>query len=234
MVTLSFFKYETWQKRWWAFRQMGIIPNQLKYISGLQFSKLLGSGGNNGFSIFPNFGLYGLLCVWENKICAQNFFKHHDLFKKITEKSVVNQTIVLQPLVAHGLWDGVAPFGNPKEKSDGVVAVITRAKIKLSKLLHFWRFVRSASNNMSQKDGMIFSVGIGELPLIQQATFSIWENTEKMVSYAYKSEQHKKVIQKTRELGWYSEELFARFAVVEVWGEGIIPLFNPLLVKSEG
>lgn len=32
-----------------------------------------------------------------------------------------------------------------------------------------------------------------------------------MMQYAYTSQYHKEVVQKTRELGWYKEELFARF-----------------------
>lgn len=70
--------------------------------------------------------------------------------------------------------------------------------------------------------GLIFSVGIGELPLIQQATFSIWENIEAMTDYAYKSPQHKKVIQMTQKINWYKEELFARFLITKIEGEGII------------
>ena len=61
-------------------------------------------------------------------------------------------------------------------------------------------------------EGRIFSIGIGELPIIQQATFSLWQDAKKMMDYAYKSQFHSEVVQKTRALGWYSEELFARFS----------------------
>jgi hypothetical protein len=32
-----------------------------------------------------------------------------------------------------------------------------------------------------------------------------------MKAYAYRSRYHSEVVKKTRELGWYKEELFARF-----------------------
>ena len=32
-----------------------------------------------------------------------------------------------------------------------------------------------------------------------------------MKAYAYRNKHHREVIQKTRQLGWYKEEMFARF-----------------------
>lgn len=218
MVSMSFFQYDSFWQRCWAFKQMGKVPTLLKEVEGLEFSKLLGSGGVKGFSILPNWGLYGLLCVWENTATAHNFFSNHAIFRDFKSKSVAHQNIFLESLSSHGKWDGKNPFANPKKKTEGKIAVITRGKIKLGKLWQFWRFVRPASKDMEGKEGLIFSVGIGELPLIQQATFSVWENTAKMMQYAYKSQQHTQVIQKTRELGWYSEELFARFSIVSTEG----------------
>lgn len=218
MISVSFFEYNGFWTKWWAFKEMGRTPNLLKKVAGLRFCKLLGSGGDGGFSIFPNWGLYALLCVWETPLAAQNFFNNHPVFLDFKEKSKYYQNIFLESLSSHGKWDGQEPFENPKKKTEGKIVVITRAKIKLSKIWQFWRFVRPASKDMKGKDGLIFSVGIGEVPLIQQATFSVWENTEKMTQYAYKSKQHQQVIQKTREVGWYSEELFARFAIINTEG----------------
>ena len=47
-----------------------------------------------------------------------------------------------------------------------------------------------------------------------------------MKDFAYRSPKHREVVQLTREEAWYSEELFARFAVVDsegTWG-GVNPL----------
>ncbi|GAB4130328.1 MAG: hypothetical protein OHK0045_16860 [Raineya sp.] len=226
IVTLTFFKYKGFKNAWWAFVQMGRLPKLLGQVKGLSFVKMLGSGGKQGFSILPNFGLYGLLCVWDNEAACNVFFQNSLLFTKLKNKASQYQTFFLETLQTHGKWDGKEPFLHQKKKTGAnqKIAVITRASIKWSKLWQFWRVVRPASKDMYQHQGLVFSVGIGELPLIQQATFSIWENIEAMTNYAYKSPQHKKVLQLTKKLNWYSEELFARFALVGTEGEGIVKI----------
>lgn len=226
VVTLTFFKYEGFKKAWWAFRQMGTLPRLLKKVEGLSFVKMLGSGGKQGFSIFPNFGLYGLLCVWENETDCHHFLHVSEIFEKLKKQASKHQTLFLETLQAHGKWDGKEPFYHQKQSSQAhqKIAVLTRATIKWNKIWHFWSVVRPASRNMHIHNGLIFSVGIGELPLVQQATFSIWENVAAMTDYAYKSQQHRRVLQLTKKLRWYSEELFARFAIVGVEGEGILPV----------
>ena len=58
---------------------------------------------------------------------------------------------------------------------------------------------------------MIYTKGIGEVPVVQMATFSLWKNFNAVKEYAYKSKQHKEAIRKTRKNNWYKEELFSRF-----------------------
>ena len=57
-------------------------------------------------------------------------------------------------------------------------------------------------------------MGIGELPLVEQATFSVWSNAEALEGFAYRSPNHAKRIRETHRYGWYSEEQFTRFAVL--------------------
>jgi hypothetical protein len=52
-----------------------------------------------------------------------------------------------------------------------------------------------------------------------QATYSLWKTGDAMMDYAYKNDKHAAMVKKTRELGWYSEELFARFHPFEVRGD---------------
>ncbi len=217
IVTISFFQFSGLRNRLWAFAAMGKSSTIFANIKGLTFYKLMGSGGNNGFGIWPNFGLYAFLGNWQTEYDV-TLFQKSDVFQEFIKKSNQNYTLKLEAISSHGIWDSTNPFAqnnNIKLIENEPVAVITRGKIKLSKLIKFWRNVRPASQNLGVQDGLIFSVGIGEYPLIQQATFSIWESTTKMKEYAYKSKQHTEVIKKTRELGWYSEELFARFRPIE-------------------
>ena len=96
------------------------------------------------------------------------------------------------------------------------VGVITRGKIRLSKQIDFWLNVSSASNAIKNADGVEFYKGIGELPLLSQATFSVWKNHKSISDFAYKNKAHSDVIEKTRKRKWYSEDLFARFEIIDI------------------
>ena len=56
-------------------------------------------------------------------------------------------------------------------------------------------------------------MGIGEVPLLRQATLSIWESTEDMQAYAYGQPDHISAMKAAREGNWFGEELFIRFRV---------------------
>jgi hypothetical protein len=79
---------------------------------------------------------------------------------------------------------------------------------------------------MTTAKGYVFSVGIGEVPWIKQATFSIWESAEDMKSFAYNMKEPREVVKKTRQEKWYSEDMFVRFKIISTHGtlKGIDPL----------
>ena len=125
-------------------------------------------------------------------------------------------TFILEPIEGHGLWDGKEVFGTlPKQTAyEGEIAVLTRATIRLKKLKNFWSNVNAVASQMAGAEGFITSYGIGEVPLIKQATFSIWQSKEHMKNFAYKMKDHADVIRKTHKENWYSEEMFVRFKVL--------------------
>jgi spheroidene monooxygenase len=57
-----------------------------------------------------------------------------------------------------------------------------------------------------------FKIGIGEVPLLHQVTFSIWPSEAAMAAFA-RTGPHAEAIKAVREEGWFREELYARFAV---------------------
>ena len=71
---------------------------------------------------------------------------------------------------------------------------------------------------MSGANGFITSIGIGEVPWIKQATFSIWESKEQMRQFAYKMKEHAEVVKKTHQEKWYSEDMFVRFKPLKSTG----------------
>ena len=111
-----------------------------------------------------------------------------------------------------------------------MIGILTRATIRISKLNSFWKNVDSVANQMGSADGFITSLGIGEVPFIKQATFSIWESKMHMKQFAYQMQEHTEVIRKTRKEDWYSEDMFVRFKILDSAGtnRGISPLERKL------
>ncbi len=212
-VTISFFKYQGVGAKWWAMKQMQEAQDSLRQINGLQFCKLLGSGAGDGFSILPDLSTYAFLGVWQTDHHAKQAIQDAPVLQEMKAKAKFHFTIFMQPVASKGSWDGQNPFIVADNKNfTGPVAVLTRASIARNKLLTFWKNVPQVSRRLKAfEEGIYFSKGIGEFPLLQQATFSLWENREAMVNYAYKSKKHREMIRKTRELGWYKEEMFAEF-----------------------
>ncbi|WKV12680.1 spheroidene monooxygenase [Marivirga harenae] len=189
---------------------MQLLPPRLSKTDGCSFAKLLGTGSGFGFSLWPDFSTYALLMKWESPENAAHFFEHSELFEELENKSNHIETHFLESLGAHGSWYGKNPFHEKAEYSGGKIAVITRARINIHKLPRFWQFVPKASKAIENANGLVYTKGIGEWPLIEQATFSIWENEQAMKNYAY-ADIHKEIIGKVKKENWYKEELFSRF-----------------------
>ena len=190
---------------------MGRSPILQKKINGLTFFKPLGTGSGNGFSIKPDFSTFGFLAVFKSEEFAKEFLGT-DVVKEYTQTTVSYSHVLMRTVKSHGEWSKLKPFESSVEyDKTKPLAVITRATIKPKLAYQFWKNVPAVSKSMDKYDELIFSKGIGEFPLLMQATFSLWSSSEAMMNYAYKNPKHAEMVKKTRELNWYSEELFARF-----------------------
>jgi heme-degrading monooxygenase HmoA len=230
LTTITIFTLWPGQRRW-GLAQMGTSPGTLKRVPGLRFFQLLGSGAANGFGFLPNLDRYGLLGVWDSAEAAAAFFETHSLWADYQRRSHETWTAGLAPLRSHGLWNGVNPFDYQSDDdtaTDGPVAVLTRASIRLRRAVRFWGYVEPTSRALAEAPGVRLAIGLGELPLVRQATFSVWDSAAAMQQYAYRDVRHREVIQLTRSEGWYGEELFARFRVISSYGtiDGQTPLVS--------
>ena len=182
----------------------------------------MGTGKNGTFDKEPDWQQWALLCVYkEGKQPAGNEPVYGNFIKKWYRFFRCELfTMLLEPLEGHGTWDGKKVFGNlpPKSGYSGPVAVLTRATIRINKLKYFWQNVAPVAAKMNTAAGFLFSAGIGELPWIKQATFSVWQSKEDMMAFAYGMKEHAEVIQKTRKQKWYSEDMFTRFRLLESMG----------------
>ncbi len=233
VTTITFFRYPNFMSKVWAFGMMQFGHSYLGKTIGLQFYKLLGSGKGMGFSPYPDWSVYSLLQVWESEEVAQQFLETSLLMKKYRDHSSEQWTIFLKNIKAHGKWAGTNPFMSDTSLDDqkGPIAVITRASIKTKYLRTFWKYVPISEKPLIDNQHLIFTKGIGEMPIKQMATLSIWTHMDAIKQFAYQSKEHQKAIQMTRNLGWYKEELFARFKPyhqVGTWG-GIEKKLSSLL-----
>lgn len=216
---ICFFRYTSPSSKWRAFKRMGIPPLSLGAVPGLQFWKALGTGGAQGFSIRPDFSTYALLLVFREEHFAEEF-STGEIMQTYTRESSHHALIYMHNISAKGQWSKQQPFlSEIPLDSDRMIGIITRATIRPELAVKFWRNVPLVSENMAGFKGNLFAKGIGEWPVFMQATFSLWENFDAMKNYAYHHPAHAEIIKKTKESGWYSEELFARFHPYKIEGE---------------
>ena len=189
----------------------------LKRVPGIKFIKLLGTGKGESFTPKDADQLrWGILVTINesNLHDLENFF-----VVKIWRKISSNQyRVILKPISSHGLWSKQDPFIVEKFDWSGKVAAVTRARIVWRKNLQFWKAVPPVTESLHQSEGLINAIGIGEAPIGLQGTFSIWESAAALRDFAYKGSAHVAAIAATESNKWYSEELFARFAVIEEQG----------------
>ena len=195
------------------------------------FHKSLGVG--NGESFTPRDAdplSWGLIAV-VNDIEAFDSSALISLWRK----NCVNEfRAVLSPISSHGKWARQDPFTELIGQSsygasypsalkngqtwNGPVVAITRARIKWHQNFRFWRSVPPVTISLKSAEGLINAIGIGEAPIGLQGTFSLWESASAVRDFAYRGQAHQKAIADTARYKWYSEELFARFALLDERG----------------
>jgi heme-degrading monooxygenase HmoA len=217
-ITLSFFQYPAGE-RLWGMRQMAEMRRPLQGVDGLNFYKLLGTGGGSGYDIWPDFGTYGLLGAWEDRAAADAFHQAHAAHRAFRDHSADIYTLHLVPLLSRGAWSGINPFLSESPAAEGPLAVLTRATIRPRYIIPFWRRVGGVARSLDGREGLLFTKGVGELPWVEQATFSVWRSERDMMAFAYgRGQAHTEAAARTRKANGFSEELYARFRVVEEQG----------------
>ncbi|WP_238372581.1 spheroidene monooxygenase [Heliomarina baculiformis] len=222
-MTLSFFRFDCRSAKVWALWMMGAARSPLSRIAGLQFWKLCGSGTDEGFTPVPNTSVYAILCVWHDRPAAQQGLAQ-PVFCRFHRRAADHWTVFLSPVSVRGQWSGTKPFcASVPKQLEGPIAVLTRATIRPSIALRFWRRVPGISAVIGENRDVLFKIGIGEVPLLHQVTFSIWPDLSSMAAFARADGPHARAIKAVRENNWFREELYARFSVIDecgAWGGG--------------
>jgi hypothetical protein len=206
-----------------AVARMATHRGKLRRAPGLAFARLLGTGHGRTFSMRDaDPSRWGLLACWTAPEYAEAF-ERSAVPRSWRRAADEEWRVDLRPLAARGRWAGRAPFGSPQATGraadwDGAVAALTRARIAPRRAVTFWRAVPPVAASLRGHDGLLAALGVGEAPVGLQGTFSVWRSAADLNAFAYRSPFHADAVRRTPRERWYTEELFARFAVLRSVG----------------
>ena len=202
-----------------ALARMGLDRGGARRIPGVTFAKMLGTGSGRTFTTRDaDARHWAALIVWSDAGAAESFAT-----SSVARgwHSICNEhaRFTMRPLSSRGTWAGRQPFGDPiAHRWDGPIAAVTRARIRPSQWVDFWRSVPAVSGDLDHIEGVTFRLGIGEAPVGLQGTFSVWPDNATLTDFAHRRSPHQQAMQRTVDTGWYAEELFARFALLSATG----------------
>ncbi len=202
-----------------ALARMARDRRPLRATRGLAFGKLLGTGDGRTFTVRdadPRH--WALLACWDDAAAAADF-ERGPLVRGWGALAEERLRVAMHPLSSRGRWSGRTPFGDPAPRPyEGMVAAVTRARLRPARAVTFWRAVPPVSAALRTTPGLRLAVGVGEAPIGFQGTFSLWDSPRALVDFAARDPAHVDVVRRTAEVGWYAEELFARLAVEDIDG----------------
>lgn len=203
-----------WPWSWGRLAFSRWFPDQ---APGLKFIKTLGSGRGGGFGLAPSASYQGVFCLFDELEQAQVFEADSALFNHYRQRSDECVSMILQPASARGSWDGVSLQAGPTIPSDAPLAALTRASIRPRAAAAFWRYAPAAQAGLADAAGCELAIGLGEAPLLRQATFSLWQNAAAMDAYA-RTGAHEQAIRAAWRHSFFSESMFVRFAPLSMRG----------------
>lgn len=222
VLTLSAFRFGSTRARLWAFGQMQFARGPISRIPQIGFHKLMGTGSGESFSPQPNWSVYAILATWPSLVAAETALREAPPFRRYRDHAVESLTLTAETVSATGLWDQRTPFAVPLfDRPKGLpepLGVLTRATIRTRSLKAFWAAVPEVSDQTAHETGLVFKLGMGEVPWLHQVTFSVWRSFEDMRGFAYRHPAHREAIRQAKDHGWFKEDLFARFRMLSAEG----------------
>lgn len=204
--------------RLWGYARYVLGRWPLRNTRGLRFAKVLGSGANGGFGVRPSGTHQGLFCVFDDDASASAFLDCSALMDAYRAHAREWFSVRLRPLSSRGSWSGMRlPASMALAPPEAPLAALTRASIRPLKAAAFWRHAAPSEASLAAAAGNQLAVGLGEAPLLRQATFTIWDNAAAMDAYA-RSGAHLAAIRAARGGDYFAEDMFVRFFPYEARG----------------
>lgn len=218
----------------WGLAQLVQGPLTPPTTPAMRWRKVLGSGHNGGFGLRPAWNRLGLFCAFNHTDSARDWLARSAEVARWKDRAEQWLTVLLEPLSSRGSWSGhqlAVAHADVAPPPEALVASLTRASIRPQLARRFWSLSPAAEVSLARAPGCLFAVGLGEAPLLRQATFSLWHDQAAMDAYA-RSGAHLEAIRQAYAQGFFSESMFTRFRVLELGGHW--PEANPELSQRLG
>jgi hypothetical protein len=202
---------------WWGWSRIVLGARPLQHVPGLRFAKALGSGQRGGFGLRPSLTRQGLFALFDGEAAADAFVAASPVVAGYRAHAGEMCIVKLRATSCRGSWGGQSVGVSAEVPVDAPVASLTRASIRPHKALRFWSHSPPAEAALERTDGCLLAVGLGEAPLLRQATFSVWQNQAAMDAYA-RGGAHQDAIRAAMREQWFSESMFVRFVPLQIAG----------------
>lgn len=202
----------------WGLARFVMGRTAARHIDGVRFWKVLGSGHQGGFGLRPSGSRQGLFCGFDDDDQADSFLRDSPLVDAYRRHASEFLAVKLRAFSSRGSWDGAAMTVTATPPAGGPVAALTRASIRPFHAWSFWRNAPPAELSLAGAQGCRLAAGLGEAPLLRQATFTIWDSIACMDAYA-RSGAHLAAIRAAHRGHYFSESMFVRFVPYAAEGE---------------
>lgn len=202
----------------WGWWRVARGQRSLQGQPGLVFAKALGSGHEGGFGLRPSASRQGLFAVFEGEDLADDFIERSAHVQAYRRRSRECCVMKLRATSSRGSWSGHQIGVTAQAPTQGPVLSLTRASIRPRRAGAFWRQSPTSEASLERAEGCRLAVGLGEAPLLRQATFSLWHNQAAMDAYA-RSGAHLAAIHAAYDGRYFSESMFVRFVPLSISGQ---------------
>ena len=198
------------RSRLWAWSRLVLGRWPLRAVPGLRFAKVLGSGQGGGFGLKPSGTHRALFLGFDDEAAAMAFVEQSEVLAGYRSRAREMLVAVLRATSSKGSWAGSAMACTAPAPQIGPIVALTRASIQARHAPAFWRMSPAAEASLVAAPGCLLAAGLGEAPLLRQATFSLWTDAAAMDRYA-RSGAHQQAIRAAYAGGFFSESMFVRF-----------------------
>jgi hypothetical protein len=202
----------------WGWWRVARGQRSLRTQPGLVFAKALGSGREGGFGLQPSASRQGLFAVFDGEDLADDFIERSGHVQAYRRRARELCVMKLRATSSRGSWSGHQIRVTASVPSQGPVGSLTRASIRPRRASAFWRQSPPSEASLEQAAGCSLAVGLGEAPVLRQATLSLWESQSAMDAFA-RSGAHLAAIHAAYDGSYFSESMFVRFVTVSLQGQ---------------